>query len=33
MRNAYKMLDGNPEEKRPHRGPRHRLENTTEMDL
>jgi hypothetical protein len=33
MRNAHKILGGNPEEKRPYGRPTNRWENTIEMDL
>jgi hypothetical protein len=33
MRNAYNILVGKPERKRPIRRPRHRWEGNTGMDL
>jgi hypothetical protein len=33
MRNAYKVLVGKPEGKRPLRRPRHRWEDSTRLDL
>jgi hypothetical protein len=33
MRNAYSILDGKPERKRPLRRPRHTWEYNTRMDL
>jgi hypothetical protein len=32
-RNAYRVLVGEPEERRPHERPRHRWENNIKMDL
>jgi hypothetical protein len=33
MRNAYKILIGEPEGKRPHGRPMHRWEDKNELDL